>query len=201
MSVLRSTINDRRMVLRGDTLPSLLIGSTLIDLRATARTCMEEYNLSIELYQQINSHGNGRTRTFLGRDFSQPTETASAGVDYRIEICQCIPNIINVPHRNDRELGMYVREFTSRREMNVASRGTGAGVDVRTVPSFRIYEFETRPPFGESFVREVHQSSNVIPPLAHILAYYLRFSDRSMGDSTLPLNLRHQLQDSGITGY
>ena len=201
MLPLRSAINNERLVFRGDQLPSLCIGSTLIDLRATARTCLEEYGLPIELYQQRNDHGNSRTRTFLGRDFSHPAETVTEGVDYRIEICQCIPEITDARCRDDHELGRYVRESTSRRERNISSRATDVGIDVRTVPSFRIYQFETRPPFGESFIREIHQSSNVIPPLAHILGYYLRFSDRSMEDNSLPLRLRHQLQDAFRSGY
>ena len=185
-----------RNVRIGDALPCLLIGSTLIDLRATARTCMDEYNLPIEFYQQRerNFEGNVRTRNFIGRDFSQPAQTPNEGIDYRIEICQCIPEITYAMHRDDRELGRYVRDLTRHSEENVSSRSTDVGIDVRTVPSIRVYQFQTRPPFDQRFIRETHEQSNMIYFLGHILGYYLRFSDRSIEDPTLPPNIIHGMR-------
>ncbi len=185
-----------RNVRIGDALPCLLIGSTLIDLRVTARTCMDEYSLPIEFYQQRerNFEGNVRTRNFIGRDFSQPVQTPNEGIDYRIEICQCIPEITDAIHRDDRELGRYVRDLTRHPEENVSSRSTDVGIDVRTVPSLRVYQFQTRPPFDQRFIRETHEQSNMGFFLPHVIGYYLRFSDRSIEDLTLPVNIIHGMR-------
>jgi len=192
-----------RNVRRGDELPCLLIGSTLIDLRATARACMNEYNLPIEFYQQRerNFEGNVRTRNFIGRDFSQPAQTPNEGIDYRIEICQCIPEITDAGYRDDRELGRYVRDLTRHSEETVGGRSTDVGIDVRTVPSLRVYEFQTRPPFDQRFIRETHEQSNMGFFLPHVIGYYLRFSDRSTEDLTLPLNIIHGMQLMFGRGY
>ena len=192
-----------RNVRRGDELPCLLIGSTLIDLRATARTCMDEYSLPIEFYQQRerNFEGNVRTRNFIGRDFSQPAQTPNEGIDYRIEICQCIPEITDAMYRDDRELGRYIRDLTRHPEETVGGRSTDVGIDVRTVPSLRVYEFQTRPPFDQRFIRETHEQSNMGFFLPHVIGYYLRFSDRSTEDLTLPLNIIHGMQLMFGRGY
>lgn len=175
--------NPGRIILRGDDLPALLLGSTFIDLRKVGENCRSN-GLSIEFYQEIGANTfRSQSRFFVGRDFSNPENLAdvlSEGVDYRIELCQCIPELDNA--HSDRELNKLVDSF-NRGEPELHNgiptyRPTiNRGEVVPTIPNFRVYRFELRPPFTEQFILQTHKDPT-IRGLYSLLLRFVRFHDK-----------------------
>tara|TARA_Y100000310_G_C20582708_1_gene763812 strand:- start:604 stop:1209 length:606 start_codon:yes stop_codon:yes gene_type:complete len=176
--------NPSRIILRGDELPSLLLGSTFIDLRRVSELCREN-SFDIEFYQQRMGDEDipyTPSRFFVGRDSTQTDQDIlDDGFDYRVELCECMPELSDL---DSRQLETFV-ETLARNESNHygGHGGNFPGEVVRTTPSFRIYRFETRPPFSETFIRETHRGDVSNPHrLSNLLYRYIGLHDSNLSE-------------------
>ncbi len=139
----RNYFNPTNLVLRGENLPSLLIGGTFVDLRRIGRLC-DSAGLPLEFYllNGCDQHYDTPGRFFLGRDARIPNEeVAKEGVDCRIEICECLP---------------IRRSKLGDVDATYDTHGNPCWSDIPspviTQPQYRIYRFDTRPPFAERLI-------------------------------------------------
>ena len=136
-----------RRVMRGEELPTLLLGNTLIDLGQVRSYC-NHHDLQIEFYEEPDSDWHLPSRFFIGRDYGAEPEMFQRERDYRVELTTIVPELLR--HR-------MVETSEFRREEGINDLGSGM---VNAIPSFRLYEIALRPPFTERFLLRTERESN-----------------------------------------
>jgi hypothetical protein len=164
--------NPERIMLRGDELPCLLLGSAFLNLRNVGKICADN-GVPIEFYQQRGGPRDYHTRSrfFIGRDSTQ--QRPEDNIDYRIELCQCMPEMRKAMFYSQEEIRELGNSSFQRRE----HPNSWSGDVALTTPSFRVYRYDTVPPFTEEFITETHDS-RAPNALAYIMIRFARYRNR-----------------------
>jgi hypothetical protein len=171
--------NPDRLALRGEDLPALLLGATFIDLRTISRWCRGS-GLAIEFYQQMHPHRQLPSRFFVGRDYTDfDANSLPEGMDYRIELCESIPE-------HQRESLQRMAELCRNAEGGISSNEDEE--TVITLPEFRIYRFEPRPPFSEEFICRAGNNRSCGAPqnvLHNLIMRFVQYHDLDVPGSEI----------------
>ena len=175
-------------VLRGESLPTLLVGQQLLDLRTVSKHCKEQ-DLHIALYVQNNQRDRGSTRFLLGRDHEveRTWKPIYPGYEFHIELCE---QKVGTFHEDELMYGI---------DQDFGTGGTSPDATL-TKLSCRLYRQMLRPPYEEHFVDTIGGPDIEYRPhvLSSILLRYLRYENDEEVFANHPRNLRSALEETRL---
>jgi hypothetical protein len=154
-------------ILRGDELPTLLVGQHLLDLRTVGEHCKDQ-DLHIALYVQNDQKDTGFARYLLGRDHEveRTWKPIYPGYEFHIELCE---QKVGTFHEN--ELMYDVNK-------DFGTGGTSPDATLTRL-SCRLYRQMLRPPYEEHFVDTINNSNvgHREYKLSAVLLRYIRYEN------------------------